>query len=208
MNFPFQLLSPPQGEELKSRAARVAKKSFPSSRPSYETDHRVERSEQAVKGRGRAEAEGGEKRAHVPDQSTTNGSPPWAWGNRRLLTQSAGQSTLDQELQTLEKPASEAQPQHMIIEQQEKARHHCSDSLSLFKARSPHTLSLILLDARRHTPSLSCMWVRLFLSILSRNLCAILTQLQRCSSCRFQREVKANRGFSAWRVVQRLTHQA
>lgn len=77
MNFPFQpLLSPPQGEELKSRAARVAKKSFPCSRASYETDHRVERSEQAVKGRGRAEAEGGEKRAHAPDQSTTNGSPP------------------------------------------------------------------------------------------------------------------------------------
>lgn len=97
MNFPFQLLlSPPQGEELKSRAARVAKKSFPWSRASYETDHRVERSEQAMKGRGRAEAEGGEKRAHAPDQSTTNGSPPWAWGNRKLLTQSAGQSTLDQ----------------------------------------------------------------------------------------------------------------
>jgi len=44
MNFPFQLLlSPPQGEELKSRAARVAKKSFPCSRASYETDHRDER---------------------------------------------------------------------------------------------------------------------------------------------------------------------
>ncbi len=133
----------------------MQKKYFPCSSASYETDRRVEGREKAMKGRGRAEAEGGEKRAHAPDRSTTNVSPPWAWGNRRLLTQSAGQSTLDQELLTaalrLEKPASEAQPQHMIIEQQEKARHHCSDSLSFKLALRTHSHSFSLMHTQTHS---------------------------------------------------------
>ncbi|KAI7794971.1 hypothetical protein IRJ41_005575 [Triplophysa rosa] len=61
---------------IKSRAARVAKNLFPAAAPLTKRIELKGKRERAMKGRGRAEAEGGEKRAHASDKSTTNGSPP------------------------------------------------------------------------------------------------------------------------------------
>lgn len=211
-NFPFQpLLSPPQGEELKSRAARVAKKSFPCSSASYETDRRVEGREKRKQWKGGVEPrQREERRGHtypIRAQQTPVHPEPGGTGGFTLSQQDKVRWT-----RSFRPPRSGCQRGTTSTHDHRAAGKGKTSllwfSFFLSSSLSAHTLTHSPWRTHSHTPSLSCMWVRLFLSVPSRNLCAILTQLQRCSSCWFQGGRTTNLCFSAWRVIHRLTCQA